>query len=251
MRGRMPRQEYEVHGGSWPRCEDCEGCAADGRLPCGPGSAANNAGKMLGGGRRLSHPPSGDEVHHHLGVSGFATYAASAVVVGDDVPADVAAVLGCAVLTGGGAVLKRRQTRSGRSGHGRRSRWGRDGCADHRRSPHRDRQLLGSAVPRRDIPEYAQMWREGRLPVEHLISSRIRLTDINSAMDQLADGTVIRQVIIFDQIVFFGRVRRDGRSRRMIARRFLPGCRSRVVEMCPWGGRARRSPRGVGAAPAG
>lgn len=109
MRGRMPRQEYEVHGGSWPRCEDCEGCAADGRLPCGPGSAANNAGKMLGGGRRLSHPPSGDEVHHHLGVSGFATYAvvdaASAVVVGDDVPADVAAVLGCAVLTGGGAVL--------------------------------------------------------------------------------------------------------------------------------------------------
>ncbi len=146
---------------------------------------------------------------------------------------------------------QRRQTRSGRSGHGRRSRWGRDGCADHRRSPHRDRQLLGSAVPRRDIPEYAQMWREGRLPVEHLISSRIRLTDINSAMDQLADGTVIRQVIIFDQIVFFGRVRRDGRSRRMIARRFLPGCRSRVVEMCPWGGRARRSPRGVGAAPAG
>jgi Zn-dependent alcohol dehydrogenase len=57
---------------------------------------------------------------------------------------------------------------------------------------------LGSAVPRRDIPTYAQMWREGRLPVEQLISSRIRLDEINDAMDQLADGKAIRQVIMFD-----------------------------------------------------
>ena len=51
----------------------------------------------------------GDRVHHHLGVSGFATHAVvdhrSAVVVGHDVPPEVAAVLGCAVLTGGGAVV--------------------------------------------------------------------------------------------------------------------------------------------------
>ena len=58
---------------------------------------------------------------------------------------------------------------------------------------------LGSAVPSRDIPRYAQMWREGRLPVEKLISSRIRLDDINEAMDQLADGKAIRQVIMFEE----------------------------------------------------
>ncbi|MDX5311570.1 MAG: zinc-binding dehydrogenase, partial [Rhodococcus sp. (in: high G+C Gram-positive bacteria)] len=57
---------------------------------------------------------------------------------------------------------------------------------------------LGSAVPRRDIPEYAHMWREGRLPVEELISSRIPLSRINEAMDQLADGLAVRQVVVFD-----------------------------------------------------
>ena len=57
---------------------------------------------------------------------------------------------------------------------------------------------LGSAVPSRDIPKYAQLWREGKLPVEELISSRIALADINQAMDQLADGKAVRQVIMFD-----------------------------------------------------
>ncbi len=57
---------------------------------------------------------------------------------------------------------------------------------------------LGSAVPRRDVPLFAQMWREGRLPVERLISSRIRLEDVNEAMDALADGTALRQIIDFD-----------------------------------------------------
>ena len=58
---------------------------------------------------------------------------------------------------------------------------------------------LGSAVPARDIPVYAQLWREGKLPVEKLISSRIDLAGINAAMDQLADGNAVRQVIMFDQ----------------------------------------------------
>ncbi|MEU4348205.1 zinc-binding dehydrogenase [Streptomyces sp. NPDC023838] len=47
-------------------------------------------------------------VRHHLGVPGFAEYAivdrSSAVVIDEDVPFDVAAVLGCAMLTGFGAV---------------------------------------------------------------------------------------------------------------------------------------------------
>jgi len=45
---------------------------------------------------------------------------------------------------------------------------------------------LGSAVPSRDIPVFAQWWREGRLPVEALVSSRIGLDDVNRAMDELA-----------------------------------------------------------------
>ncbi len=44
---------------------------------------------------------------------------------------------------------------------------------------------------------YAQLWREGRLPVEELISDRIALDDINAAMDTLADGRAIRQIIHF------------------------------------------------------
>ncbi|TPX04756.1 alcohol dehydrogenase, partial [Schumannella luteola] len=90
-----------------PRCGDCAGCASDGRMPCERGSAANGAGELLEGGRRLH--ADGGEVFHHLGVSAFADHAVvsrrSVVPVPHDVPADVAALLGCAVLTGGGAVL--------------------------------------------------------------------------------------------------------------------------------------------------
>jgi alcohol dehydrogenase len=57
---------------------------------------------------------------------------------------------------------------------------------------------LGSAVPDRDIPQFVELWRSGRLPVESLVSSRIALDDINSAMDQLADGRAVRQLISFD-----------------------------------------------------
>ena len=54
---------------------------------------------------------------------------------------------------------------------------------------------LGSAVPSRDIPRFVSLWQSGRLPVEALVSSTIRLDDINEAMDHLADGTAIRQLI--------------------------------------------------------
>jgi Zn-dependent alcohol dehydrogenase len=90
-----------------PRCEQCAGCATQGRAPCSPGSAANAAGTLLSGARRLHLE--NRTVHHHLGVSAFATHAVvdrrSVVPVPADVPADVAALMGCAVLTGGGAVL--------------------------------------------------------------------------------------------------------------------------------------------------
>lgn len=271
-----------------PRCGGCAGCATGGRMPCGPGSASNAAGELLGGGRRLSRD--GVPVHHHLGVSAFATHAVvdarSVVAVGDDVPADVAAVLGCAVLTGGGALVNAAPPEPGQSvmvvglggvgmaalltavalGAG-------DVVAVDGVAAKRDRALelgatsalapaelassgtrcdvvveaagnarafeaalaatapggrtvtvglpppdalasisplqlvaeartvmgsyLGSAVPSRDIPVFAQWWREGRLPVDALVSSRISLDDINLAMDELAAGTALRQVIEF------------------------------------------------------
>ena len=89
-----------------PRCEECAACRTEGRVPCEVGSARNNAGVLFDGDIRLSDDSG--PVLHHLGVSAFANYAVvdqrSLVVLPEDVPADIAALFGCAVLTGGGAV---------------------------------------------------------------------------------------------------------------------------------------------------
>ena len=90
-----------------PRCGECAACDTDGLAPCIAGSAANAAGTLMSGAVRISRD--GHPVLHHLGVSGFATHAVvdrrSVVPVDADVPPTVASLLGCAVLTGGGAVL--------------------------------------------------------------------------------------------------------------------------------------------------
>jgi alcohol dehydrogenase len=54
---------------------------------------------------------------------------------------------------------------------------------------------LGSCVPSRDIPHYIEWYRAGRLPVDRLLSERLRLDDINAAFDRLAAGETIRQVV--------------------------------------------------------
>ncbi|WP_374928888.1 alcohol dehydrogenase catalytic domain-containing protein [Kytococcus sedentarius] len=271
-----------------PRCGECEACATQGRLPCTLGSQANERGDLLSGGRRLH--AQGESVAHHLGVSGFATRAVvderSVVPVDADVPADVAAVLGCAVLTGGGAVVNvvdlpaptgvvvvglggvgmAAVLVAGALGH---EVVGVDGVASKRELalelgasrtfapqeaeeqelrgalvvdatgnprgfetavaltgpggttvtvglPPADAEstlrplglvaqartitgsYLGSAVPQRDIPRFVDLWRQGRLPVERLISSHIGLEDINLAMDRLEAGEELRQVIVLD-----------------------------------------------------
>ncbi|WP_067574654.1 alcohol dehydrogenase catalytic domain-containing protein [Nocardia acidivorans] len=275
-----------------PRCGECAGCATEGRTPCLPGSMANNSGELMNGGRRLLRD--GEPVHHHLGVSAFATHAVvdrhSVVPVEDDVPPEVAAVLGCAVLTGGGALLNSAKPGPadrimvvGLGGVGMaavlvaaalREGTGRDviavdtvpeklkaamelgatasytpaelaeqgiqaevviEAAGNVRAfetavaatavggttvtvglPAPDAMAsvsplglvaqgrsiigsyLGSAVPSRDIPEFVRMWREGKLPVERLVSSHIKLEDINAGMDELAAGHALRQVVVFD-----------------------------------------------------
>jgi alcohol dehydrogenase len=58
---------------------------------------------------------------------------------------------------------------------------------------------LGSCVPRRDIPAFIALHRQGRLPVDRLIGGTIALDDLNGAMDRLAEGTAVRQVVLFGE----------------------------------------------------
>jgi alcohol dehydrogenase len=272
-----------------PRCGTCDACVKGGIAPCESGSASNAAGTLLSGSTRLNR--AGESIHHHLGVSGFATHAVvdrrSVVKVDADVPPRVAALLGCAVLTGGGAVINAGRVMMGETlavvglgGVGMAALL--TGLAldevrviaiDSSRDK-LDRALelgaheaflpeeaaaakiqadvvveavgkarafeaalaltgpggrlvtvglpsaddlatisplslvatgrtiigsyLGSSIPSRDIPFFVALWRSGRLPVEQLISKEITLDEINKAMDELANGTVVRQLIIFD-----------------------------------------------------
>src|SRR5699024_12670834 len=97
-----------------PRCGECANCRTNGKLPCTLGSATNNAGTLPFDGHRVRlHDRTGAEVAHHLGASVFATHAglnrASVVPADDGVPPPIAAVLGCAVLAGGGAERSARR----------------------------------------------------------------------------------------------------------------------------------------------
>ncbi|WP_026118079.1 alcohol dehydrogenase catalytic domain-containing protein [Nocardiopsis salina] len=268
-----------------PRCGECEACSTEGLMVCPHGSAANAAGTLLSGERRLG---TDGEVFHHCGVSGFATHAVvdrrSVVPVPEDVPPETAALFGCAVLTGGGAVKNRAVLRPGEDvivvgaggvgtaaalvagayGAGsvtvvdtveRKLAMARGVGADRAMTPARFQEsgarapvvieaagngaafelaleatapggrmasvglaspraraeisplalvsesktvlgsYLGSGLPERDIPEYIELWREGALPVERLVSSTIALGDINTAMDDLAEGRAMRQII--------------------------------------------------------
>ncbi len=57
---------------------------------------------------------------------------------------------------------------------------------------------MGSGVPRRDVPRLLALARDGRLPVDRLISSRLPLDGINAGFDRLAEGSVVRQLLVFD-----------------------------------------------------
>lgn len=100
-----------------PACGECPRCVAGESWLCEPATQANGAGVLLGGGVRLHD--GGCAVKHHLGVSAFASHAVvdrrSAVKIDPDVPPEIAALFGCAVLTGVGAVLNSAALRPGES----------------------------------------------------------------------------------------------------------------------------------------
>ena len=91
-----------------PSCGHCIPCAEGRPALCEPGAAANGKGDLLTGGRRI-HGADGESINHHLGCSAFAEHAVvsrrSLVKIDKDLPLAEAALFGCAVLTGVGAVV--------------------------------------------------------------------------------------------------------------------------------------------------
>ena len=278
-----------------PSCGHCVPCAEGRPALCEPGAVANGAGTLLSGGRRLSR--GGEVINHHLGCSAFAEYATvsrhSLVKVDPELPLDEAALFGCAVLTGVGAVVNTAQVRAGESvavvglggvglasvlgaiAAGARSivavdlsetklalarelgathtfnasdpecvaqiRAATAGGVDYafelagsvkaldlaykitRRgattvtaglppatatfalSPvnlvAEERTLkgsyIGTCVPSRDLPRYIDLYLQGKLAVDRLLSGRLKLDEINTGFDRLRDGQAVRQVVVF------------------------------------------------------
>jgi alcohol dehydrogenase len=100
-----------------PCCGSCEPCTTGRPALCEPGFKANSTGTLLGGAQRMRR--AGGIVNHHLGVSAFAEYAIMArqslIKVDASLPFDEAAVFGCAVMTGVGAVTNTVQPHRGSS----------------------------------------------------------------------------------------------------------------------------------------
>jgi S-(hydroxymethyl)glutathione dehydrogenase/alcohol dehydrogenase len=55
----------------------------------------------------------------------------------------------------------------------------------------------GTADTARDFPKYAQMYREGKLPLDQLVSHRYSLDQINEAYADMLTGVSTRGVVVF------------------------------------------------------
>jgi alcohol dehydrogenase len=278
-----------------PSCGHCLPCQEGRPALCEPGAAANGKGELLSGARRLHR--NGTPLNHHVGVSCFAEYATvsrrSLVKIDRDVPLDEAAMFGCAVLTGVGAVFNTAGVRPGQSvgvvglggvgltallgalvagartivaidlndqklalarqlGATHAFNAGDPDCVAQAREATQggvdaaieiagsvkaletafkitrrggqtvtaglpnpthmfpvppvtlvaeERTLkgsyIGSCVPARDLTRYMALYRQGRLPIDRLLSDRLKLEDINAGFDRLNEGKAVRQVVVF------------------------------------------------------
>jgi Zn-dependent alcohol dehydrogenase len=278
-----------------PSCRACDSCAMERPWLCEPGAAANAAGSLLSGSRRFA-AHDGARPHHHLGVSAFADHivvsAQSAVRIDASLPYEIAALFGCAVLTGVGAVLNAAGARPGEAvaifglgGVGMAALLGArvagaetiigidtvpeklalardlgatdtvlasvdtvaeireltgggaqrvvetvgsaavlvDAYAATRRGgttvtvglPDPSRMLsipavslvteektlrgsyLGSCDPARDVPRFVELYQDGRLPVDRLLTHTLGLEQLNEGFDRLAAGAAVRQAVVF------------------------------------------------------
>jgi S-(hydroxymethyl)glutathione dehydrogenase / alcohol dehydrogenase len=89
-----------------PNCGRCEYCATGRPMLCN--GRTNPDGTLLDGTTRL-RTATGQVIHHYARISCFARHAVipeeQLLVIGDDIPPDRAAIVGCAVITGFGAVM--------------------------------------------------------------------------------------------------------------------------------------------------
>ena len=64
------------------------------------------------------------------------------------------------------------------------------------------KQIMGSwgggSDPDQDIPMYANLYLEGKLPLDKLITKRYSLDNINQALDDLEQNEVVRPLIVID-----------------------------------------------------
>jgi alcohol dehydrogenase len=91
-----------------PMCGRCIFCASGRAALCERGNHANRQGTLLSGAVRFRNAQ-GQKLHHHLGVSAFSRYTVvaqeSLIRIDPDIPLEKAALFGCAVITGVGAVV--------------------------------------------------------------------------------------------------------------------------------------------------
>lgn len=183
-----------------PSCGHCNPCAGGRPALCEPGAAANGRGELLSGARRIFRE--GEPVNHHLGCSAFAERAVvsrrSLVKIDPDLSFEEAALFGCAVLTGVGGVVNTAGVKAGQSvvviglgGVGLASVLG--ALVGEERTL--KGSYIGTCVPSRDIPRYVALYRQGRLPVDRLMSGVIPLDDINTGFDRLHAGEVVRLIV--------------------------------------------------------
>ena len=107
---------------SWvPVCGRCHYCVTGRGALCEPGGEANIAGTLLSGARRFTdlRSPRPNICNHHLGVSAFSQFTVvsqeSLVKIDPELPLALAALFGCAVMTGVGAVLNTARIQTGSS----------------------------------------------------------------------------------------------------------------------------------------
>jgi S-(hydroxymethyl)glutathione dehydrogenase / alcohol dehydrogenase len=101
---------------SWaPSCGECSECLRELPQLCSTAKPAMNAGGLFDGTTRLARD--GEPVYHYSFISSFAdatvVHERSCVRIPDDVPFDVAGLVGCAVTTGVGAVWRTAGVRPG------------------------------------------------------------------------------------------------------------------------------------------
>ena len=84
----------------------------------------------------------------------------------------------------------------GLSAHGQRHEPARRHHHGARRKPSAA-AITAGVHPRRDFPRFLDMYAEGRLKLDELVTRRYRLDEINEAYASMLTGAVARGVIVF------------------------------------------------------